>query len=165
MAIKKRLSAEERIKKRLPKGWRACLKHPLMQKLCFTGKFDPTPVNVDTAIGMTKSWKGATYQQKAFTHVLDILLEKSGRKGILTAEQYERLQDHLTLNLDKIEQSDWHTWHIWLWDVYHDFYRLHDLETGGLTLPTPTRAKLTQRVSTPPPAPKKRKRLAKHSKA
>lgn len=140
MPIRKRLTEKERIKRQLPKGWSRAIKHPLVAKLCYNGvPFDPTPKNIVRAISQTKSWKGASWTEKVFVQALDLIMEKAFGVGILEPEAYNRLQDHLINNDTKIQVADFRTWHVWLWDIYHDGYKLQDMETGDLELPSPAK--------------------------
>lgn len=136
MPIAKRLTEAERLNRILPKGWRSAIQHPIIKKLIHGG-FDPSPRSIVNAINTTKTWKGATWEQKVFVHALDIILEKAYGEGILDVDAYNRLQDHLTNNEHKMQASDWRVWHIWVWDVYHDHFKLHDMEPGELVLPSP----------------------------
>lgn len=137
MPIAKRLSQEERVKKQLPKGWSRASKHPLIQKLCYGRKV--SNADVVQAIAMTRKWKGATWWQKVFTISLDLVLEKAFGEGILAPDIYNRLQDHLENNENKIHNEDIRTWMTYMWDFYHDHYGLHEMEPGDLELPKPVR--------------------------
>ena len=135
MAFKKRLTEAQRLKKQLPKGWKHTLAHPLMQKLTYgTDGFKPTPQNVIKAIRLTKSWKGASYQEKLFVLCLDLLMEKAYGQGVLDPDNYNRLQDHMENNQDKVQAESMKTWQTWCWDYYNDYYGLQDVEDGTLTL-------------------------------
>lgn len=158
MPIVKRLSPEERLKKQLPKGWKATLAHPLMKKITYgPSGFNPTPKNVVQAINITKSWKGATYQQKLFVLCLDLLMEKAYGRSVLDPDNYNRLQDHMESNQDKMQSKEMSVWMIWCWDYYHDFYKLHDLENGTLVL-----RRTVNRKKIKPKAKHSRKKLKKH---
>lgn len=163
MPIKRRLNPEQRAKKIITPQHRRTLRHPLMQKICYGGAFEPTAVNMAEAIQLTKSWKGASWTQKVFVQALDILMEKAFDISVLDPETYNRLQEHLKNNDDKMYAANWRIWHIWVWDVYHDHYRLHDMAPGDLTLPTPPKVKRKKVLPVvtsmyDPPKPKRLKR-------
>lgn len=145
MAFIKRTTPEQRAKKIVTVKYRRALKHPLLKKLCYgVSGFDPTPMNIVNAIELTKKWKGATYQQKVVTLALDIVLEKAFGEGILEPGTYNRLQDHLESNDTKILAENFTVWQTWMWDIYHDYYGLYDINPGELELPkltTPKRPK------------------------
>ena len=145
MPIKKRLTEKQRIKKQLPKGWKSALRHPLMQKICYKKTFDPTASNVIQAIKLTSNWRGASWAEKVFTLALDIILEKSTGTGVLATENYNRLQDHLEGNDTKMYSADMRIWMVWCWDIYHDHYKLYDIEPGALVLETPKLSSVKKR--------------------
>lgn len=163
MPIKKRLTEAQRLKRQLPKGWRNALRHPLLAKICYRNElFNPTPANIVKAINQTKGWKGATWAEKVFVQALDLIMEKAYGVGILDVDAYNRLQDHLIGNDNKMQAYDWRIWHTWLWDIYHDHYKLQDMEAGDLELPEPPKPvlKLKRKVvpkPTPKAKPKRRK--------
>lgn len=139
MPIAQRLTPEQRLNKTLPKGWRSALRHPLIQKLCYGGAFNPTPANISQAIKLTKSWKGASWAEKVFVLALDIIMEKGLGVSVLDPDTYNRLNEHLANNDNKMQAANWRIWHTWCWDIYHDGYGLLDLEEGELDLPRPRR--------------------------
>jgi hypothetical protein len=142
MPIKRRLSDEERLQRQLPKNWDKALHHPLLAKLCYKRTaFDPTPANIVRAINMTKGWKGATYTEKVFVQALDLVLEKAYGIPVLEPDTYNRLQDHLINNEDKIAKESLLAWQVWVWDIYHDHYKLQDMEAGELHIPLPVLTK------------------------
>jgi hypothetical protein len=143
MAFKKRLSTEERAKKRkqrliasLPKGWKAALNHKLLRHVCAFQHFDPTPENILEAIAIVKSFRGASDIQKVFVLAFDIVLEKGTGEGVLSPDAYNRLWDHLISNENKL---DYWSQMIWRWDIYHDSYGLTKYEPGQLALAEPPR--------------------------
>lgn len=149
MPIKKRLTAEERIKKQLPKGWRSALTHPLMKKQTYgVWGFDPTPKNIAEAIRLTKGWKGASFQQKLFVITLDLIMEKAFDRAVLEPDTYIRLQDHLESNQEKMRSESNTTWQTWCWDYYNDSYGLENFEAGTLLLETPIKRKLKKKPVT-----------------
>jgi|SRR6056297_761650 len=131
MPIKKRLTEQQRLRKQLPKGWRRAVEHPLIKKL----PIKPTPQYIAKAIKTTKSWKGASWDQKIFTVCLDLVLDKAFDQPLLELEAFNRLQEHIENNQSKIYRDDWRAWHVWIWDVYHDGMGLFDMEAGTLRLP------------------------------
>lgn len=135
MPIKKRLSETERVRKQLPDGWRHAINHPLMRKQCYghTG-FDASPKNIVTAINMVKGWRGATFQQKLFVITLDLIMEKAYGEGLLDPDNYNRLQEHLDNNQDKMKAENHNVWQTWCWDFYHDHYGLQKYNAGALIL-------------------------------
>lgn len=158
MPFKKRLSDTQRLKKQLPKGWRATLAHPLMKKITYGSYgFKPTPQNVIKAIKLTKSWKGASYTEKLFVLCLDLLMEKAYGKGVLDPDTYNRLQDHMESNQGKVQTESMSIWMIWCWDYYHDHYKLFDMEDGSLILPTTVNVPRVRSKVKP-----KRKKLRQH---
>jgi len=157
MAIKKRLSESERLRKQLPKGWRRTLNHPLMKKIIYNGNFDPQPRNVVKAIRLTKGWRGASYTEKLFVLCLDLLMEKVYGEGILDVDTYNRLQDHMQSNQAKMQNESLSTWMVWSWDYYHDHCKLFDIPDGSLELSTTVNVQDRQHKKA-----SKRKRLKKH---
>jgi hypothetical protein len=140
MPIKKRLSEDQRIKKQLPKHWRAAFRHPLLKKFTYGNGWTLTPKSLAHAIEKTAKWKGASYTEKCLVLALDTILEKSHGISVLEPETYNRLQAHLESSQTKIEAENFRAWHIWCWDIYHDHYRLHDMEVGDLRLPEPPKS-------------------------
>jgi hypothetical protein len=157
MPIKRRLSEAERLKKALPKGWRSTLAHPLMQKITHNKTFDPTPKNVIKAIKLTKSWKGASYTEKLFVMILDLLMEKAYGRGVLDPDTYNRLQDHMESNQGKIQAESYGIWMTWCWDYYHDHYGLQNVEDGTLVLPSTVNVRKVK-----PKMKLKRRKLKRH---
>lgn len=158
MVIKKRLTEKERLKKQLPSGWKATLAHPLMKKISYgVNGFKPTPQNVLAAIKLTKSWKGATFQQKLFVLCLDLLMEKAYGQGVLDPDTYNRLQDHMESNQSKMQSENMSVWQTWCWDYYNDHYKLQEVEDGELLLP---RTVNTRKVK--PLVKAKRRKLKRH---
>lgn len=139
MGIKKRLTNDQRVKRQLPKGWKAALTHPLMQKASRASGITK-PKHIVDAIYLTSKWKGATWGQKVFVLALDTVMEKAFDKAILTPDNYNRLQEHLMTNDDKMFAASFLPWMIWCWDLHHDHYKLHDLANGELSLRTPKTA-------------------------
>ena len=154
MAIKKRLTPEQRAKKLITPQHRRALRHPLIRSLCYNN-FDPTPIAVLDAIGIVKSWKGATWTQKVLVLALDLIMDKAFGIEVLDPDTYNRLQDHIANNENKMQDASPRVWHTWIWDIYHDGYHLQDMEAGDLELPKLLRPKrkLAKTVATP----KKRK--------
>lgn len=136
MPIKRRLTEDERLKRQLPKNWRSAFRHPLLQKFTYGNGWTLTPRNLLRAIDTTVKWKGASYTEKAIVLALDIILERAYGTPLLEPETYNRLQDHLENNQHKIQAENFRAWHIWCWDIYHDHYKLYDMEPGTLELPT-----------------------------
>lgn len=177
MPIKRRLTPEEQLKKKLPKGWRTTIRHPLLAKMTYgdVPLFEPTPENVVAAITRTRGWKGASWAEKVFTIAFDLVSEKGHGEGVLDVDTYNRLQEHLQNNDDKLRKDDWRLWHLWIWDVFHDHYGIYDLQPGELDLnPYAPRKRIkrrpsalkpaSKRVSSPTPSSRKRTKLRKHKK-
>lgn len=170
MPIKKRPSQKQRIKRKLPKGYRAVLRHPLLCKLTYGDNpiYNPGPEELIRAIDLTKKWKGASWEQKIFVLAFDLVLEKATGTGVLDAATADRLHSHLESNQSKIQSASYGAWMLWCWDIWHDHYGLYDIEAGELDLPKPiTASKPRKRVKPKPAAPAKpkRKRIKKHAKA
>lgn len=158
MPIKRRLTDDQRLRRQLPKGWKAAIRHPLLSQLCYGAtSFDPTPANIVKAIITTKSWKGASWREKVFVLCLDIVLERAFGVTVLEPDNYNRLQEHLTNNNEKLYVGDWQAWHVFIWDVYHDGMGLLNMEPGDLAL-APVKPPKRK-----PVVKKKRKKLPKHS--
>lgn len=134
MAIKKRLTPEQRAQAMLPTGWRRALRHDLLKKQYYKQQ-RPTAIEVASAINMVKGWKGATWDQKVFVMSLDMIMEKAFGQGILDPDTYNRLSEHLYNNEPKIQAASFTAWHVYVWDIYHDGFGLDDMKPGELYLP------------------------------
>lgn len=139
MAIAKRLSAEERadkaekrLRESLPKGWDRATLHPLLLKICYDKRFEPTAYNVFNAIRTVKGWRGATDTEKVFVLALDLVMEKAFGEGVIEPDTYNRLWDHLLNNEENLE---FYPKQVFLWDIFNDHYGLNNIEPGGLHLP------------------------------
>ena len=119
--------------------------------------FDTSPKHVVATINAVKSWKGASWNQKVFVQALDLLLEKAYDRSLLDPDTYNRLQEHLHSNEHKMQAADWLAHHVWVWDIYHDYFKLQNVENGTLTLPELFKTK--KRPIKKPPKKKLRKRI------
>ena len=139
MPIQKRLTEAQRKRERsrrlsqsLPKGWKQAIRHDLIQRLTYNRNFDQSAEGVDRAIRRVTGWKGASDIEKVFVLALDLLLEKGTGEGVLDPDQYNRLWEHLLRNDDKLEFGPRQTF---IWDIYHDHFKLNNYEAGELSLP------------------------------
>lgn len=144
MPIKKRLSTKQRLNRQLPKGWRNTLQHPIMKKLIYDGSIDTSTESVVAVLKSVKGWKGASWREKVFILALDLIMEKSTGKSLLDPDAYNRLQDHLTNNEHKM-YADNTAWMTYIWDIYHDHYKLQKMETGDLRLDSKPKLKITKK--------------------
>jgi hypothetical protein len=149
MAIKRRLTDEERFQTEVGPNWKQALLHPLLYGMVQFAKYPSDPASITKAIGRVRSWKGAHYTDKVFVFLLASVLYRANGESFLQNAAYDKLRDHLFRHeQDVLESCGLHFHGPMVWD----HRKLTKVTPGELSLPAAAGKK------------PKRKKLKRHRK-
>ena len=160
MAIKRRLSPEDRFESRMGPHWKLLLKVPMIVAMCRgVNALDASAENLTRIIETFNNVRWITavpLDHKIFMYACGLVAKRADVSGFLTEEQHTQLGRHLAAQstISKIDEMDGVSFafrQCFVWDI--PVFRERYKAPGSFALPTP-----------PAPSAPRRKRLAKHSK-
>jgi hypothetical protein len=153
VAIKKRLTDEERLSTALGKNWRRMLRHEYLAGMIKFAHYPTDTASIKKAFSAVNAWKGASYPDKVFIYVLCNLLWRCNGSSPLSDPNYDRLGKHLAEKWGEVLSAGVIYSDVFMWQLP----KISAFKAGTMPAPPPLRPRLAPKASSTPasasPAP------------